>query len=497
MYNGELVVDLFAGGGGASCGIRRALGVEPDVAVNHDPEALAMHAANHPGTEHLTEDIFKVNPLEAVQGRPVGLLWASPDCTHHSRARGGKPVRKDIRFLAWAVVHWAQLVRPRVIILENVGEFREWGPLNKKNRPIKSKRGMTFNLWVNQLRGLGYEVESRELSACDYGAPTIRKRLFVIARCDGEPIVWPKATHGPGKLAYRTAAECIDFSIPCPSIFLTKADAKRLKLNIRRPLAEKTMQRIARGIRKYVIEAHEPFVIGIDQLGSNGACVWGASEPLRTITRKNRLALIAPSVAKYHGLKGGEARGQRVDEPVKTLDTSNRFALVAAFLKKYYGGVVGSDLRTPTPTVTAIDHNALVTAHLTKFYGTNVGSDMREPVPTVTGGGQHIGEVRALLIKYYGCGCGQRMQEPMCTVKSKAHLGLVIVAGQQYQITDIGLRMLRPRELARGQGFDDSYILTGTNTSQVAKIGNSVCPVMAEVLARANVTGQSRAKGVA
>lgn len=497
MYSGELVVDLFAGGGGASCGIRRALGVAVDIAVNHDADAIAMHEANHPQTEHLTEDVFKVNPLEAVQGRAVGLLWASPDCTHHSRARGGKPVKKDIRFLAWAVVQWAQLVRPRVIILENVAEFAEWGPLNKKNRPIKAKKGMTYNLWTNQLRGLGYEVQARELSACDYGAPTIRKRLFVIARCDGKPIVWPKATHGPGKRAYRTAAECIDWSVPCPSIFLTKAQCKKYKLNIRRPLKENTLRRIARGLQRYVIEVEEPFIIGIDQLGSNGRCVWGASEPLRTITHKNRFAVVTPYMSKYHGQKNGESRCGRADEPIKTLDTQNRFALVAAFLKKYYGGVVGADLRTPTPTVTAIDHNALVAAHLTKFYGTNVGSDMREPVPTVTGGGQHIAEVRAFLIKYYRTNTGQDLKEPMHTVTGKHRLGLVTVAGEQYQIADIGLRMLRPRELARAQGFDDSYILTGTKTSQVAKIGNSVCPVMAEVLARANVTGQLRAKGVA
>lgn len=488
----ELIVDLFAGGGGASCGIRRALGVAPDIAVNHDAEAIAMHAANHPGTEHLTEDVFKVNPLEAVKGRPVGLLWASPDCTQFSRAKGGKPVKKEIRFLAWAVVHWAQLVRPRVIILENVSEFAEWGPLDERDKPITSKKGKTFNLWANQLRGLGYQVEHRELAACDYGAPTIRKRLFVIARCDGEPIVWPEPTHGePGNIfglkPYRTAAECIDFSIPCPSIFLTKADAKRLKLNVRRPLAEKTMQRIARGIRKYVIEAQEPFIIGIDHHGSNGGCVYAASEPLRTITHKNRFAIIAPSVVKYHGLKGNEARGQRVDEPVKTLDTSNRFALVSAFLSKYFGGVTGADVWSPVPTVTAIDHNALVAASLTKFYGTNVGSGMAEPVPTITGGGQHIGEVRAFLIKYYGQGCGQSAKEPMHTVTSKDRLGLVTVAGQQYQIADIGLRMLAPRELARAQGFGDDYILTGTKSNQVAKIGNSVCPDVAAAIVRSNV----------
>jgi len=444
----ELIIDLFAGGGGASTGIEQALGVPVDIAINHDPEAIEMHKANHPDTKHFIEDVFKVNPLEVTSGRPVGLLWASPDCTHFSRAKGGKPVKKEIRSLAWVVVHWAQPVKPRVIILENVPEFKTWGPLGDDNRPDPKKIGKTFNLWSNQLRGLGYNLDFRELSACDYGAPTIRKRFFMIARCDGQPITWPDPTHGePGNLfglePYRTAAECIDWSIPCPSIFERK-----------KPLAENTLKRIAKGLRKFVVETSDPFVIGIDHKSSNSA-QWPIDSPLRTITKENRFAVVAPFLSKYHGQRADETRGQKVNQPLKTQDTSNRFALVSAFL--------------------------------TKFYGTSIGSDMRKPVPTVTATGQHLGEVRAFLVKYYGCGIGQSVNDPMHTVTVKDRLGLVTVAGEQYQIADIGLRMLAPHELMKAHAFPDNYVLVGTKTNQVAKVGNSVCPPMAKALVSANV----------
>jgi len=513
----ELIVDLFAGGGGASLGMQQALGIPVDIAINHDPSAIAMHRENHPGTRHYTADVFHVSPVAAVAGGRVGLLWASPDCTHFSRAKGGKPVKKEIRSLAWVVIRWAAQVRPRVIILENVPEFRSWGPLDEKNRPVWPKAGMTFNLWSNRLRGLGYEVEFRDLVAADYGAPTIRKRLFMIARCDGEPIVWPEPTHGkPGNSeglpGYRAAAECIDWTLPCPSIFERK-----------RPLVENTMRRIARGIRRYVIDAAEPFIVRTghySNITGKGDTFRGQSlfKPVATVCATNDKALVLPCLAKYHGAKGNEARGQRCDEPLKTADTQNRFALVSAFLGKYYGGAVGSSPSDPVGTVTAIDHNAIVAAHLTKFYGrsvgsdagepassvsaknhdaivathltkfygTNIGSDMRDPVPAVTATGWHIGEVRAFLLKYYGTATGQGLAGPMHTLTAKHRLGLVTVAGREYQIADIGLRMLQPRELARAQGFPDSYILTGTKTNQVAKIGNSVCPPIAKELVAAN-----------
>lgn len=504
----EMVIDNFAGAGGASLGIERALGVPVDIAINHDEAAIEMHKANHPHTRHLCEDIWSVDPLEATAGRPVGLAWFSPDCTHFSRAKGGKPVEKKIRGLAWVAVRWAKTVRPRVIILENVAEFQEWGPLTKKNRPHKKKKGETFNIWMSSLLRMGYEVEWRELMAADYGAPTIRKRLFLIARCDGQPIVWPSPTHGAGLKPHRAAAECIDWSIPCPSIFERK-----------KPLVENTLKRIARGMQRFVFEAKEPFILvnttgnpptgvskplktittgnhhylitpylsGIDHKGSNSTCIWPAGAPERAITKENRFALISPLLAKYHGQKTRESRCHPVDKPIYTIDTSNRFALVTAFLSKYYTGVVGSKLDRPVPTVTAIDHNALIATHLTKFYGTNTGSDMRKPMPTITASGQHIGEVRAFLVKYYGTNTGQDLKNPMHTVTGKHRFGLVTVEGQQYQVADIGLRMLAPRELARAQGLPDSYILTGTKANQVAKIGNSICPILAEVLVGANI----------
>jgi DNA (cytosine-5)-methyltransferase 1 len=485
----ELIIDNFAGGGGASCGIESALGVPVDIAIDHDRAAIEMHMANHPNTKHLCEDIRTVNPPEVTEGRPVGLAWFSPDCTHFSRAKGGRPVDKKIRGLAWVVIRWARLVKPRVIVLENVSEFQEWGPLTEDNRPCKKRKGKTFTFWVNQLRGLGYDVEWKELIAADYGAPTIRKRLFLIARCDGQPIVWPKATHGPGLKPYRAAAECIDFSLPCPSIFLTEEQVKKLKPNIRRPLKENTMRRIAKGLRRYVIEAKEPFVIAVDQSGSNGDCSPPASQPLRTITKENRFTAVVPYMSEYHGPKSEtKVRGGRCDDPIETIDTQNRFALVSAFLSKYYtcSNPCGS-LKNPAPTVTAIDHNALVATHLTEFYGTNIGSDMKNPVPTVTGSDQHIGQVRAFLVKYYGTNVGHSLKDPCHTVTAKHRLGLITVAGYEYRIADIGLRMLQPRELARAQGFPDSYVLTGTKTSQVAKIGNSVCPPIAMAVVKANV----------
>jgi DNA (cytosine-5)-methyltransferase 1 len=477
MNNRELAVNYFAGGGGVAEGAKRA-GIIFDINVNHDIDAIRMHMANHPLGKHFVEDVFRVNLLRETAGLPVGWFHASPDCTHFSVAKGGKPVSKEIRSLAWVVVNVAKTVRPRIITLENVKEFKTWGPLTKENKPDKRKLGQTFNLWRSQLENLGYKVEFRELSAADFGAPTIRRRLFMIARCDGEPIVWPAATHGPagsGLKPYKTAAECIDWSIPCPSIFERK-----------RPLAEKTMQRIARGIKKFVIEAKEPFLIGIDHKSSNSA-QWPVSQPLKTITTENRFALIAPHLSSYHGLQGKETRGHELNKPLATQDTSNRFALVSAFLAKYYGGVTGAKVSNPLPTITAIDHNALVATHLTKLYGTATGADMRDPMPTITGQGQHIGEVRAFLIKYYGQGFGQELKEPLHTIVTKDRFGLVTIEGQDYQICDIGLRMLTPREIARAQGFYDSYILTGSKSNQVAKIGNSVSPYVIEAIAKANI----------
>jgi DNA (cytosine-5)-methyltransferase 1 len=526
--NPELFIDNFAGGGGASTGIERALGRAVDYAINHNPAALDLHKLNHPDTIHLCEDVWQINPAELCKGRPVGLVWLSPDCKHFSKAKGGKPVEKKIRGLAWVAVRWAKSVRPRIIMLENVEEFQDWGPLLSDNRPDPSRKGLTFRRFVGTLRNLGYNVQWRELVAADYGAPTTRKRLFLIARCDGQPIVWPEPTHSakpgepdmfsPALHPWRTAAECIDWSLPCPSIF-----------ERRRPLAEATLRRIAMGLKRYVIEAKEPFIVccnhsgdgfrgqslqepmctitaardahglvipqlvGIDNKSSGPSSVWPVDSPLRTITLENRFALASAFLKRDFG----QSIGQPVDAPAPTATTSNHTSLVTAFLAKHYGGIVGHKPDRPIGTVTSIDHHSVCTAFLSKFYGTNIGSDLRQPLPTITANGQHIAEVRAFLIKYYGCGCGQKLTEPLDTVTTRDRFGLVTIHGIDYQIADIGLRMLTPRELMLAQGFPPSYILTGTKSQQVAMIGNSVCPPLAEALVRANYAEQRQEEATA
>ncbi len=451
----ELVVDNFAGGGGASSGIERAIGRPVDIAINHDPEAVAMHQANHPQTRHLCESVWDVNPREACAGQPVGLAWFSPDCKHFSKAKGGKPVEKKIRGLAWVAVRWAATVQPRIICLENVEEFTTWGPLTQDGRPCPRQKGREFRAFVNALQRLGYAVQWRELRACDYGAPTSRKRLFLVARRDGQPIVWPNPTHGPGRpQPWHTAAQCIDWSLPCPSIF-----------NRPRPLADATLRRVAEGLRRFVIEAAEPFIVRLGHTGHGDAGkVRSVHEPLSTITSKAEHCLVSPTLVQTgYGEREGQApRVPGLDKPLGTIVAGGtKHALVAAFLAKHYTGVVGSDLRMPIGTVTSVDHHSLVAAFLVKFYGS---------------GGQWAG-----------------LDEPMHTLPTKDRMGLVTVAGEQYRIVDIGLRMLQPRELARAQGFAESYLLDAPHQgrslpkhAQVRMIGNSVCPPMAEALVRAN-----------
>lgn len=545
MINGELIVDNFAGGGGASTGIELATGYSVDIAINHDPEAIKMHKTNHPNTEHYCENVWAVDPVKACNGHPVGLAWFSPDCKHFSKAKGGKPKDKNIRGLAWVALRWAGLIRPRVIMLENVEEFKTWGPLNRRHHPIKSKQGKTFERFVQQLTDLGYEVQFKELVAADYGAPTMRKRFFMIARCDGKPIVWPEATHGPadseevkaGLLKpYVGAYTQIDFSRPCPSIFDT-ADEIKEKYGIRavRPLAPKTMERIARGLKKFVIDNAEPFIVQVNHSGAKSDYCRSANEPLSTVTSKhgfgvvepylmqigqtgftadrskdareplttivskNEHCLIEPKLAPYIEVNRSDRPGNSVEEPVSTVTGVNQHCLISPTLIQYHSEtsdkeVRGQAIENPIMTVDGSNRYGLVTSFLSKFYGTSTGQSVNEPLHTITAGDGHFGEVRAFLIKYYGDATGQDIEKPLDTVTTKDRFGLVTIEGVDYQIVDIGLRMLEPRELYGCQGFPDDYIIDHDymgkaypRTEQVRRCGNAVCPPIPAALVKANL----------
>lgn len=558
----ELIVDNFAGGGGASTGIELATGRPVDIAINHDPDAIAMHKANHPYTTHYCESVWDVDPKKVCRGRKVGLAWFSPDCKHFSKAKGGKPVDKNIRGLAWIVLKWAGTVRPRVIILENVEEFQTWGPV-RKGKPVKSRAGETFRKWKEQLESLGYCIEHRELVAADYGAPTIRKRFFLIARCDGKPIVFPEKTHAPAdseevkegrKKPWKSAAEIIDWSIPCPSIFDTSEEIKE-KYGIRavRPLAENTIKRIIRGLDKFVLNTSAPFLVMVNHTGEfRGQEI---TDPVQTVTAKNGYGLVSPvlepysiwtvskaeqcllmpSLVQYHTEQSEKARGQKVTEPLMTLDASNRYGVSAAYLTKYYGNERGGiSAADPLHTVTAKDREAVTAVHMEKFYSggyTGCGSSAKEPLGTITAV-DHNGISATFLSKFYKTGIGQEISDPLHTVTtSPGHFGLTIVKlerentdmghwneirellnqytdykigcdeillisikNQKYFISDIGLRMLTPKELYAANGFPADYIIdkdcdgkTYGKTKQVARCGNAVPPPFAEALVRANL----------
>ena len=448
--------------------------------------------------------------IAACKGHPVGLAWFSPDCKHFSKAKGGKPKDKFIRGLAWVACRWAGLVRPRVIMLENVEEFKTWGPLNRSHRPIKSQTGKTYQKFIQQLQELGYEVQTKELVAADYGAPTMRKRFFLIARCDGVPIMWPEPTHGPadseavkaGQLKpYVGAYTQLDFSLPCPSIFDTAEEIKE-KYGIRavRPLAPKTMERIARGIKKFVVDSADPFIIEIgygESKGQKNPRAYSVEKPLHTIVAKDKNFLVTPILTQYHSYENDGVRGQSIEEPIKTVDGSNRYGLVTSFLHKYYDGGykgAGESMEKPLPTVTSWDHNSVVTANLIQMNNHCDGKDIRQPLPTITAGDGHFGEVRAFLIKYYGQGTGQNIKAPLDTVTAQDRFGLVTIEGVDYQIVDIGLRMLEPKELYGCQGFPEDYIIdhdytgkTYPRSEQVRRCGNAVCPPIPAALVRANL----------
>jgi len=547
----ELTVDSFAGGGGTSEGIRAAIGRDPDIAINHDALALAMHRINHPGTRHMVEDVWHVDALGMCDGTPVGLLWMSPDCKHFSKAKGGKPREKEIRGLAWVGLRWVKSLpkrqRPRVIILENVEEFQEWGPLLADGRPCPVQKGATFQSYIGSFRAIGYAAEWRELRACDYGDPTIRKRLFVIMRRDGKPIVWPERTHGnpkdlrdatliaAGKLKpWRTAAEIIDFSLPCPSIFETSAEIKE-KLGIRanRPLADNTISRVAKGTMRYVVNAAKPFIVSINHADGKDRDR-SLDEPLGTLTGKRGEALVTPFVT--YAQQGGRNRDvtdplhtltasqkdqnalvtphlmtmrnaqkpfSAADEPIHTITAGGANpALVAAFLAQHNTDMIGHEVDRPLSTLVAkgINQN-LVAAHMLNMRGSDRrGAGADEPLQTVSAQGNHASLVAAFLAKYYGAGePSQAADEPLHTLTTKPRHGLVTVAlqGEPYVITDIGMRMLTPRERFSAQGFGPGYIIDHgilddgsrvefTLEQQGRMCGNSVCPGMARVLVAAN-----------
>lgn len=555
-------LDSFAGGGGASTGMRGALEKPVDIAINHSDAAIAMHAANHPETRHYCESIWTVDPREVCRGKKLRAAWFSPDCTHFSRAKGGQPRSKEVRGLASVVIEWARHAKPQVIFLENVREFQDWGPLDEKGHPIKERAGEDYRAWLAELAACGYKnVETRVLRADRYGSPTTRERFYLVARRDRQRIVWPAETHGPTAPApVRTAAEIIDWSLPCPSIFGRK-----------KPLADATLRRIAAGLRRYVIESSNPFIVPVTHTTS-GDRTHSIDRPLPVVTtaRGGEFALVTPHVvtnttrhrgrdvrepvptiatgdhhylatpflSKFHG---GDARnltrGQVLEEPLRTLDTENRFAFVAptllqsgygerkgqrprvldlhrplgtivgsqkhalavGFLATHNGGVYRQDLDAPLRTVTAREHitaQRVTLAHIEKFYGTASGADVREPLPTVTATGTHLAEVRAFLVKYYGDSDTQRqpVDRPLDVVTTKARFGLVQVAGVDYQIIDIGLRMLSPRELFLAQGFPGEYRIDiefegrpMSKKTQIELAGNSVCPQVARALVAANV----------
>lgn len=507
----ELIVDNFAGGGGTSTGLEAAFGRPVDIAINHDPEAIAMHRANHPDTKHFCESVWDINPIDVTGNQPVGLVWLSPDCKHFSKAKGSVPVDKRIRGLAWVALRWASVCRPRVIMLENVEEFKTWGPLGADGKPCKGRKGHTFKSFVRALRHQGYNVDYRELRACDYGTPTIRNRFFLIARRDGLPIAWPKPTHGDpkskavkkGKLKpWRTAAECIDWSLPCPSIFDTSEQIKEKHgVSARRPLADNTLKRIAAGVMRYVVNNPEPFIVKCNHTASYYNCFRGQqlSKPLQTVTSAPGFSLVMPTITKLRATNVGHKvtgplhtvtaggghfgitapvltecanasspRCMPADEPLRTICAQikgGHHALIAPFIAKNYTGVIGSDIAEPLHTVTATDHNSLVSAFLDVYYGNEKN--------------------------------GQSAKDPLRTITSQSRFGLVKVAGIDYKIVDIGFRMLQPRELFRAQGFGDDYIIDYgidehgkrvklTKTAKTRMVGNSVCPPLALSLVAAN-----------
>ncbi|MCE0934823.1 DNA cytosine methyltransferase [Pseudomonas putida] len=567
----EIVVDFFCGGGGAGTGLEMGLGRPVTVAKNHSPAAISMHTANHPAARHFTTDVFEGDPDEECQGRAVGWFHMSPDCTHHSQAAGGQPRKREIRNLSWIGLKWAGKKKPRVISLENVKQILQWGPLMAKRDkatgrvmkldgtvaavgervpvqqqflvPDPKRRGITWRRFVHLLEGKGYQVEWQIIKACDFGAPTSRERLFMIARCDGQPIVWPEPTHAKnpakGQQKWRTAADCIDWSVPSKSIFGRK-----------KALADATLRRVAKGMKKFVLDNPQPFIVPIANW--SGELAQSADEPLRTVTswpRGGSFAVASPVIlpATHQGADrvnnprdplptvtaanrgelmmaspvmigaGGPVYAGKpapADQPVGTLMTQNHRALVTAFIEQANGGFNATPAKGADEPLTTVTNTGsqqrLVTASLATLRRNCVGRAADEPVPTMTAGAEHHAlveyklspeheegalRVAAFLISYYGTENISACDSPAPTVTTKDRLGLVtvLVRGTPYVIVDICLRMLQPHELYRAQGFPASYIIDKgadgkpfTKTEQVHMCGNSVSPPPMAALARAN-----------
>lgn len=515
MKNG-LIIDCFAGGGGASVGIEMALGRQVDIAINHDPDAILMHKTNHPDTLHLTEDIFKVDLQKYVKDRHVALMWASPDCTSHSKAKGGKPRKHGLRILPWAVYKHAKTILPDVIIMENVEEIQQWGPLDKEGHPIPERKGEDYRKFITAMKSLGYAFDSRELVAADYGAPTTRKRWYAVFRRDGRNIVWPEPTHSKSGMDGLKTWEPI-------YKYLNLQDWGKSIFGRKKPLAENTMKRIARGLEKFVFNCPKPFIVQVNHSGDNfrGQNI---NEPLPTLTQKHGFGAVTTYIMQIGHTGFTQVRNRAVEEPMSTVVTKNEHCIISPLLIQYHSettknGVRGQQVTEPIQTIDTSNRYGLVMSYLTKFYKNGTGQSLAEPIHTITTSPGHFGTVSVLtveweklkeagideetaekctwvsrfIMEYYGCGIGQSLYEPLHTIVTKDRFALITVLENEYAILDIFLRMLTPEELKRGQGFPEDYIINrdynGNKypvSKQVARIGNSVVPVMARKLVEAN-----------
>ncbi|WP_325918093.1 DNA cytosine methyltransferase [Pseudomonas frederiksbergensis] len=553
---GKIRVDLFAGGGGATMGQEMATGKAVDIAINHNPKAISMHKRNHPGAEHYISDVYEVCPRKATRGRTVAHLHASPECTHHSLAAGGQPRSSASRSLSWVTVKWAGQVKPDLITMENVWQILQWGPLIAKRCkttgrvvrrdgsvaapgeripvqdqylvPDPKRKGKTWHRFLQILKNMGYDILHGKLKACDYGAATTRERLYLVARCDGKPLYWPEPTHfkapTKGRKAWRNAASIIDWSIPCPSIFLTKEEGRAA--GVRRPLADKTMERVRKGARRYVVDHADPFIVSVNHSGDDTARCQSVQDPTKTITGAHGFALVTPQVAPFL-TEHANATSQRTmpaDAPLGTICAQvkgGHFALAVAYIAQHNGGFNETLGRQPDQPLTAItttgSQQQLVTANLLTLRKNCVGSAMDKPVSTICAGAEHHAlleytlapdveegalRVAAFLMGYYGTDNIYDLRDPAATITTRDRLALVtvVIKGTPYVIVDIGMRMLTPRELYRAQGFPDNYVIDHghdgrkfSKKDQVLMVGNSVSPWPMMALLKANLTQDENA----